>query len=78
MFKFLKRQLQTKTGRLAAILIVGSIANNNLNDPEAAGWIAQAANNILTPEVGVFGALAMFLRDRAAKHDNGEGGYVRR
>ena len=69
MFGFLKRQLKTKTGRTAACLILGTVANTIWNDPETTSTVANTANAILTPDVGVLGALAMLLRDRDAKKD---------
>lgn len=77
MFGFLKRQLRTKTGRTAAVLVLGSLANGILNDGETAGQIAKVADAVLTPDVGVLGALAMLLRDRDAKKDERERNYGR-
>lgn len=71
MFKFLRRQLKTKTGRTAATLIIGSVANAIWNDPDTTSTVANMADAVLTPDVGVLGALAMLLRDRDAKKDGG-------
>lgn len=67
MFGFLKRQLQTKTGKLGLALVVGTVSNAVFNDAETANTVLISANQVLTPESGLLGLAAMFLRDSAAK-----------
>jgi hypothetical protein len=69
MFKFLSRQLKTKTGQMGTALILGTVANAVFNDTETANTILSTANQVLTPESGILGLAAMFLRDRDAKKD---------
>jgi hypothetical protein len=69
MFKFLKRQLKTKTGKFGLALIIGSVANSVIGDPNTTNVVLETANQLLTPESGILGLAAMFLRDRDAKKD---------
>lgn len=71
MWSFLKRQLKTKTGRFGAALVVGTVANQIGGDPETSSRILGFANHVFSPESGVLGLAAMFLRDRAAKSEYG-------
>ena len=67
MFKFLGRQLKTKTGKFGLSMIVGTVANSVFNDAETANTVLGVANQFLTPETGILGMASMFLRDSAAK-----------
>ena len=67
MFKFLKRQFKTKTGRLGVALIIGSVADSVIGNTETTNTVLQVADQILTPETGLLGLAAMFLRDKEAK-----------
>jgi hypothetical protein len=67
MFAFLKRQLKTKTGQFGTALIVGTVANSIFGNPETANTALQIVNNLFTPESGILGMGAMFLRDGNAK-----------
>ena len=64
MFRFIKRQLKTKTGKLATGIILGSVTAAVTGE----ATIGQAAS------AGAVSLLAMFLRDKEAKkeQDNGE------
>ena len=64
MWRFLKRQIKTKTGKLAAGIILGSVA---------ATLTGEASTNEAVT-AGVLSIMAMFLRDKEAKkeQENGE------
>lgn len=70
MFKFLARQLKTKTGKYGLALVIGTVANSVFNNPDTANQALSVANQILTPESGLLGLAAMFLRDRDLKKDS--------
>lgn len=69
MLSFLKRQIKTKTGKYGLALVVGSVLNATVNDPDTAHTTLAIANQVLTPETGLLGLAAMFLRDRDARKD---------
>ena len=66
MWKFLKRQFKTKTGKLGMALIAGTVATQVIG-PESTGMAMTVANQLLTPETCVLGLAAMLLRDKDAK-----------
>lgn len=70
MFKFLARQLKTKTGKFGLAMLIGSVVNKAVGDPAATNQVLEMANQILTPESGLLGLAAMLLRDRDAKKDD--------
>ena len=72
MWKFIKRQFSSKTGKAALGIIVGAIVGNipvvgDLIGPRVTDWITAVA----TPETATISALAMLLRDRDLKKDGG-------
>ena len=68
MFKFLKRQLATKTGKLATAVVAATVGS--LVTPEAGetvGQVVDMVGQVANPTTAVVGLMAMFLRDSAAK-----------
>lgn len=76
MWKFLKRQLKTKTGKGALTLLTGVVVNSVFGEEigaKAAPIITDTAVSIVDqtfcPESIGLGLLAMFLRDGKAKEE---------
>ena len=69
-FKFLGRQIKTKTGQAGMALITGAVANHFVGSNVAAvvpDIVNSAIMGTFTASNAVLGLLAMFLRDKAAK-----------
>lgn len=64
MWKFIKRQAKTKTGKLAMAIIAGTAASYMPGVDQYAGAIQEA---ILNPQTAAISLLGMFLRDGPAK-----------
>jgi len=68
MFSFLKRQLATKTGRLATAVIAATIGTTVTPEAgEAVTKVVEVVGTVANPTTAVIGLLGMFLRDSAAK-----------
>lgn len=69
-FKFLGRQIKTKTGQAGMALITGTIVSHFVGENVAAvvpDMVNSAISGTFNATNAVFGLLAMFLRDKAAK-----------
>ena len=68
MFSFLKRQLVTKTGRLATAVIAATVGVTVAPETgETVGKAIEMLGSVANPTTAVIGLLGMFLRDSAAK-----------
>ncbi len=70
-FRFIKRQFSTKTGKLGLGLIIGALTDSVL-PPGIGGVVRDMAGNLLGAETATLGLAAMFLRDKEAKKENGD------